>query len=325
MRGIGNFLLAALRRHQNKNVGDDGIAQRPVHFYSSSGGNAGLGCVHSAVVLGCPATIVVPLSTSPFMVAKLRAAGASDVIQCGETWAEADKHLREVIIANIAPDDQELPVYVPPFDAQDIWDGNATLVPELVHQLRRMDKHQQVNDGEEKCEKSSRFEPDVIICSVGGGGLFCGICQGIDEAGLSSSVRVIAMETAGADSLSQAVERRELVTLPGITSIATSLGARTVCSKALEYGLRDMITTQVVTDATAVHACRRFADEQKLLVEPACGVCMVPIYDGTLRTMVPTLKSDSNVVVVVCGGENISLDILAGYVEKYCHETDGID
>jgi L-serine/L-threonine ammonia-lyase len=318
MRGIGNFLLAALRRHEKNHVSDDSVTRRAVHFYSSSGGNAGLACVHSAVALGCPATIVVPLSTTPFMVAKLHAAGASDVIQRGETWAEADKYLKQEIMVNITADDNELPVYVPPFDAQDIWDGNATIVPELLHQLKRM-------DDVEKSETSSRLLADVVICSVGGGGLFCGICQSIDEAGLSSTVQVIAMETAGADSLSQAVERRELVTLPRITSIATSLGARTVCSKALEYGLRDMVTTQVVTDATAINACRKFADEQKLLVEPACGVCLAPIFNGTLRKMVPTLKTDSNVVVVVCGGSNISLDILADYVEKYSHEIDNLD
>ncbi len=52
--------------------------------------------------------------------------------------------------------------------------------------------------------------------------------------------RVVATETYGADSLAQSVEKAELVTLPAITSIATSLGARTVCQKAFEHALRGL-------------------------------------------------------------------------------------
>ena len=307
----------------------NGDASPSIHFYSSSGGNAGLGCVHAAVTLGYPATIVIPLSTTSFMKERLLAAGATNVIQQGESWAEADKYLREVVMVNAAQSSgrRETPVYVPPFDAQEIWDGNATIVEELLRQLQGMDKHYRLNSKErnEKTESYTmegntdafRVLPDVIICSVGGGGLLNGICQGIDKAGLSSTVKVIGMETLGAASLTQAIQKKELVTLPEITSIATSLGARTVSSKALEYGLRDMVTTQVVADAAAVEACRRIAEEQRLLVEPACGVCVAPIYDRTLNELVPNLKPESNVVVVMCGGSNISMEILADYVKKY--------
>lgn len=71
-----------------------------MHFYSSSGGNAGLACVHAARSLGFPATVVVPLSTKPLMISKLHAAGATEVIQEGASWVYADKHLREVILAD---------------------------------------------------------------------------------------------------------------------------------------------------------------------------------------------------------------------------------
>ncbi|KAK5173190.1 catabolic L-serine/threonine dehydratase [Saxophila tyrrhenica] len=302
-RGIGNFMLAALHRHQD-----------PVHFYCSSGGNAGLACVHAAVTLKCPATIVVPLSTSAFMVEKLRAAGAEDVVQTGESWAEADRHLREVLMAEAG----EGAVYVPPFDAEEIWEGNATMVGEILEQLEGVGRHypltrDEAGNGVNGAENNPGSLPDAIICSVGGGGLMNGICQGIDSAGLSSRTKVIAMETFGADSLNQAIKKKELVTLPGITSIATSLGART-------YGLRDMVVSSVASDTAAVEACRRIAEEQRLLVEVACGVCLTPIYDGSLATLLPNLQPAFNVVVVVCGGSNISLEILAEYVKKFPYE-----
>jgi L-serine/L-threonine ammonia-lyase len=86
-------------------------SKKETHFYASSGGNAGLACVVAARSLGHKATVVVPHSTKPMMIAKIRAAGASDVIQHGANFGEADAYLRNVVLA--ANKDG---VYVPPFD-----------------------------------------------------------------------------------------------------------------------------------------------------------------------------------------------------------------
>ncbi|KKY20246.1 putative serine family amino acid catabolism- protein [Diplodia seriata] len=89
-----------------------------VHFFCSSGGNAGLAAVHASHALHRPCTVVVPLSTKPFMIGRLRAAGAHDVVQVGATWAEADAHLRDVELRR-AEERGETGVYVPPFDHED--------------------------------------------------------------------------------------------------------------------------------------------------------------------------------------------------------------
>lgn len=263
------------------------------------------------------------------MIDKMRAAGATEVIQCGESWAEADKHLREVVMVEAAnsKEGKQVPVYVAPFDHQDVWDGHATMIPEILRQLadvkaetgtsNDLSSGGYVNGSEKSRDGHASIIPDAVICSVGGGGLLCGICQGIDAAGLSSQIKVVAMETLGAESFSQAIQQGHLVTLPRITSIANTLGARTVCSKALEYGMRDMVVSQVVPDAAAVEGCRKLAETQRLLVEPSCGVCLAPLMDGTLSTLLPNLNVDSNVVVVVCGGSNISLEILSDYIRRF--------
>src|SRR5690348_12045535 len=79
-------------------------------------------------------------------------------------------------------------------------------------------------------------KPKAIILSVGGGGLLAGVVQGLKESneGIWKDVPVIAMETIGADSLYQSVLANGLVTLPAITSIAKSLGAKQVAKKAFE-------------------------------------------------------------------------------------------
>lgn len=313
-RGIGNFLLSKLTALRSQSANGNGYPNT-VHFYSSSGGNAGLGCVHAAVTLGCRATVVVPLSTSQYMISKLRSAGATDVIQHGASWQEADGYLKDEIMTRSQNGD-ETPIYVPPFDAQEIWDGNALMVDEIAQQLSLIPKNYPVSSevfvGEEEHD-SPRI--DAIVCSVGGGGLFCGIMQGVDEL-QHPKAKVIAMETCGADSLAQAVEKKALVTLPSITSIATSLGARTVSPKALEYSLKENVSNVVLSDREAIEACRRFASDERILVEPACGVSIAMCYNSRLGELIPNFNSQSVVVIVVCGGSNISFEILENYMKE---------
>lgn len=286
-----------------------------MHFYISSGGNAGLGCVHAAVTLGHSATIVVPLSTSKYMISRLRLAGATDIVQVGASWKEADEHLNETVLPE-ARARGETAIYVPPFDHPDVWQGNSTITHEVVEQLKEVGTHYPITSA--TANGATGLAPiniDAVVCSVGGGGLFCGIMQGLDELGLQNT-RVVAVETHGADSLSTAVEKKELVTLPAITSIATSLGARRVCKQAFEYGLREQVTTVRVTDAEAIEGCRRFANDERFLVEPACGVCPTLCYTGRLADLVPNLNSNSNVVLIICGGSHMSLDVMAGLLNK---------
>ncbi|OAK99624.1 tryptophan synthase beta subunit-like PLP-dependent enzyme [Phaeosphaeriaceae sp. SRC1lsM3a] len=278
-RGIGHFLRSHLARSNDR---------ESLHFYISSGGNAGLACASAAVLLGARATIVVPISASAYMIAKLRAAGAEDVIQVGASWVEADTHLREVVMAE-AREKGETTVYVPPFDAQEVWDGHSTLVAEVLEQLEG--------------------PPDAIVCSVGGGGLFSGIMQGLDAANMSD-VKVLAVETEGAHSLALSLEQGCLSTLPAITSIATSLGARTVAAKAYEYAQRDSVESVVLKDGDAMEGCVRFADDERIMVEPACGVSTALCYKDRLRARLPDLTGESKVVIVICGGSNITTELL---------------
>lgn len=283
-----------------------------VRFYCSSGGNAGLACAHTAVMLGRPATVVLSHAASPLMRAKLLALGV-DVRQEGENWAQADAYLREALLAG-----DPTGVYVPPFDHPHIWDGAATIVDELREQL---------GAGE---------EIDAIVCSVGGGGMLNGIMQGVDAHTWSGDrkPRVLAVETVGADSLNASVRAGEHVTLPAITSIASSLGATRVSVRSWEYA-RDSahLRSITVSDADAAASCVRFADDARLLVETACGATLAVVYAGRLRAELSAMKTgggdgDSdkewagkNVILEVCGGSGISLEVLEMYRERYAAQA----
>ncbi|ORY32226.1 tryptophan synthase beta subunit-like PLP-dependent enzyme [Naematelia encephala] len=280
-RGIGNLVRYHVQSHP---------PSTPLHFYSSSGGNAGLACVTAAYDLGYASSVVVPLSTKPMMIAKIKAAGATQVFQHGATWREADDYLRTEVLAR-----DQGGVYVHPFDDQHVWDGAATLIPEIQEDLRGQ-------------------QADVIVCSVGGGGLFTGIAQGLGD---DSSTQIIAVETLGAESLNASIKARQLVTLPGITSLATSLGATRVAERPFALAQQNNVHSVVVTDAEAVRACLSFADQERMLVEPACGASLAMAYEAKLKDVCADLNKDSRVVIVVCGGSNINLDMLAEYKETY--------
>ncbi|KAL2177912.1 tryptophan synthase beta subunit-like PLP-dependent enzyme [Thermothelomyces heterothallicus CBS 202.75] len=310
-RGIGNMMLTALA-----NTNPD----ERVHFYCSSGGNAGLACATTAIALRRPATIVVPTSTSAFMVSKLRELGA-EVFQMGASWAEADAFLRETCLA---PEDGVNKVYVPPFDHPDVWAGAATLVDEIALEM-----------GAVGGRYADRGGLHAIVCNVGGGGLLNGVMEGLERnakrlsAGRGAGVKtpqVLAVETVGAESLYASVQAGELVTLPAITSIATSLGARRVSEKTWEWakkgGKDGSLICSTVTDKEAAMACVRFLDDARILIEVACGATIATAYNGDLRRYLGKDLTDEewaarNVVLVVCGGSNTSLEILEKYKATY--------
>lgn len=293
-RGIGNLVL---EHSQRASSADPSSSQKPLHFYSSSGGNAGLACVAAASSLGHKASVVVPLSTKASMIDKIKAAGATEVIQHGESWYFADAYLRNHIL-NSREDEGEQGIYVPPFDDPLIWQGASTMVEELQNQL------------------PDARSPDAIILSVGGGGLFLGVMQGLEQLGWSH-VPVLAVETRGADSLHQALQTGELVTLSEITSIAKSLGAIRVAEQAFKYAhQRTNVKSVVLDDADAIRGVCRLADKERLLVEPACGVCVAVCEEEQLKQLVKGFGPHSRIVVVVCGGSDVSVEMVAKWNES---------
>ncbi len=249
---------------------------------ASSGGNAGLAVAYASRKLNMKATIIVFKSTSPMAIERIQQEGAEVIIH-GDEWLESDHYARALAEKTNA-------AYIPPFDHPLIWEGHATLSHELKDQIEK---------------------PDAIVLSVGGGGLMCGVIQGLHDIGWPD-VPIIATETVGAASLHAAMEAGKLVTLPEITSIAVTLGARRVAAKALEWTHHHEVHSVVVSDKQAVNACLQFADDMRVLVEPACGAALAVVYDN-----LPIITHYSTVLVVICGGVGVSISQLQTWKEQF--------
>ena len=258
------------------------------HLVSSSGGNAGFAATLVAKQLGLLITVFVPLTTTLDTCDSLRKHGAT-VIVSGTVWDEA--HEEAIKFLNSLESGTGFLVH--PFEGENTWLGHSSLVDEIIEQ--------------------SGTIPDVIICSVGGGGLLCGILTGLLRIKDCKTI-VIGVETSGAASFAAAVESNMLVTIPEITSIAKSLGAKRVSQGCLrlrqEYGV-DKVRSLVVSDLMAVNAVDKFYNDHGHLVEPACGASLAIAYSPKLlKSIVPELNSESKVVIEVCGGFQVSLELL---------------
>jgi len=258
------------------------VARGARELVCPSGGNAGFAAAHAGARLQVPTSIVVPESTMASVRERIAALGAQ-VIVFGAVWDEANEHALALARAHGA-------AYLHAFDDPDIWDGHATLIDEC-------------------CADGWGF--DAVACCVGGGGLLAGIVTGLQRNGLRH-VPVIAIETEGAASYAAALRAGEPVTLPRLTSIATTLGAKRVCRRAVELAREHEIVSLTVSDAEAVAACVKFADAWRLLVEPACGATL-----AALDVHANVFKRFGRILVEVCGGIGVSVGKLAEWQAQF--------
>lgn len=265
----GSFKLRGIGRACSRHR-DRGVQE----FISSSGGNAGIAVAYCGKKLNIPVRVVLPTSTPNRALESIRQEGA-EVIVHGESWQEAHAHAQGLTDADR--------VLIHPFDDPLLWEGHATLIDEVA---------------------VAGLKPGAIICSVGGGGLLCGVLEGLQRNRMED-VPVHAVETEGAASFAASLSAQKVVELERIDTVATSLGAKKICRRAFSWSSEHEIISQVVSDLEAVEACLEFVNDHRIVVEPACGAALAPLYlhDSWLR-------DKRSVLVVVCGGAGTSYDQL---------------
>ncbi|MGH8386464.1 MAG: pyridoxal-phosphate dependent enzyme [Pseudomonas sp.] len=253
-------------------------AQGKRNVICPSGGNAGFATAVAAAGLGLKACIVVPHTTPESTRAKIRKTGA-EVIVHGKVWDEANLRAREMAQGA----DTE---YVPAFDHPVLWQGHSTMIDEII----------------EDCP-----QVDVIVTSVGGGGLLAGILTGLMRHD-RRDCRIVACETEGAASFAAAVSAGHPVKFPRIDTVARSLGAALVAAWPVEHILEFPHECVVLGDEEAIMGVVRYASDLRQLVEPACGVSLAVAYLDH-----PAIAEAHDVVIVVCGGVSISAQLVAGW------------
>ena len=238
-------------------------------FIASSGGNAGYSLAYVCQKMGASLRVIVPETTSKYMIDKIASLNA-EVDVYGDAWDEANRKALEI-------SKKEGSVFVSPFDDPLLWKGHSSLIDECAQQIGK---------------------PDKVVVSVGGGGLLCGVLEGLKKHGWTET-KIITTETRGAASFYQSWKAGKIISLNEITTIANTLGAKKVAERALSLAKDFDTQTFLMSDEEAIKASSLFFDEYKVRVEPACGAALsIPYLFPHL------LDQDERVLVIACGGAN---------------------
>ena len=246
-----------------------------------SGGNHAQAVAYAASKLGIKATVFMARSTPENYIEATEHYGAQVVLT--SDIAEAFK---------LAAERQAYgEVMIHPYADKQVMAGQGTIGLEILEDLPQV--------------------TDVII-SIGGGGLISGVATAIKSQ--KPNVRIWGVETAGADSMSQALKAGHPIELPAITSIAKTLGAPSVSEDTLAITRKLVESITVVSDKEAFQALEFLLERAKVLTEPAAS-CTLAAAERLRSAFTP----QSTLVLLLCGG-NVSLADLCHYRQMFSVE-----
>lgn len=244
-----------------------------------SAGNHALAAAWVAATRGVPCQLVMISTANPFRVARCRELGAE--VTLVDDAAEGFARVRRLA------EEQGL-AYIHPFEGPATTLGAAGVGLELVEQAGAL---------------------DAVIVPVGGGGLSSGVAVAVKT--LAPGCRVYGVEPVGAPTLTNSLAHGEPSRLPGLDTVADSLGAP--FSEPFSFAVcREHIDRVVLVDDLALHRAQALAfAEWKLALEPAAAASTAALL-GPLRDEL----AGQRVGLIVCGsnidGETFARQLAIG-------------
>jgi threonine dehydratase len=240
--------------------------QRSRGVVAASAGNHAQGVALAASLLGCEATVFMPMAAPLPKVAATKAYGATVRLQ-GATVDEALQHAGAFAERTGA-------VLIHPFDHVDVIAGQGTVGLEILEQC-----------------------PDVktIVVCTGGGGLVSGIAAAVHA--LRPDVQVVAAQASGAAAFPASLLAGEPVALAGMATMADGIAVG--CPGVVTFRhVRDLVDRVVtVGDDALSRALLLSLERAKMVVEPAGAAGLAAVMDDPTAFAPP--------VVVVLSGGNI--------------------
>lgn len=238
---------------------------------AASTGNHGAAVAHAARRLGIDATVYVPERADPSKLAGISRWGAQ-LHTVGRDPLETETAAR-------ARADAATQTYVSPYNDEAVVGGQGTVALELVGQVG---------------------VPDVVIASLGGGGLIAGMAGYLKHH--HPQVRVVAASPANSAVMIHSVEAGRIVEEPSAPTLSDGT-AGGVEQGAITFEPCRLLVDEFVTitEDEIAASLRGFVDAHHMLIEGAAAVAVAAFsrrrWDGT------------RVAVVVCGG-NIAMPTL---------------
>lgn len=259
-------------------------AKRGRGVICASAGNHAQGVALSARTIGCRAVIVMPTTTPAIKVDAVRKQGG-EVVLAGDSFDEAYDHALKLEKA-------ERLTFVHPFDDPEVIAGQGTIAMEVLRQHAR-------HNG----------PIHAIFCCVGGGGLIAGVAAYIKR--LRPEIRVIGVEAADADAMTQSLARGERVRLETVGLFADGAAVKRVGEETFRL-CRQYVDEMIVVDNDAICAAIKdvFEDTRSIL-EPAGALAVAGAKEYARRHRVKGKN-----LVAVTSGANMNFDRLRFVAER---------
>jgi threonine dehydratase len=230
-----------------------------------SSGNHAQGVALAAKLHGLKAVVVMPHNSVAMKVDATKGYGA-EVVPCPDSTDDRERVTADLI----AKHGYSL---IHPYNDPKLIAGQGTAAAEIRHDLADL---------------------DYLFVPVGGGGLISGCA--IAAKSLFPGVKVIGVETEGANDAYQSFRAGKIVKIPKATTIAD--GMRTLSVGALNFEIIRKYVDDVVTipDSAIFPMMKFFLERMKVVAEPTGAVAPAAVMTGVLG-----LKG-KRVAAIVSGG-----------------------
>ena len=237
-----------------------------------SSGNHAQGVALAAKLLDINAVVVMPHNSVALKVAATKGYGAK-VVSCEDSTDDRERVTAELI-------EKFGYALIHPFNDERLIAGQGTAGLEIFHELKDL---------------------DYLFVPVGGGGLISGCAVAVKN--LYSSVKVIGVETEGANDAYQSFRAGRIIKIPKAVTIAD--GMRTLSVGPLNFEIMKKYVDDVITisDNAIFPMMRFFLERMKIVVEPTGAVAPAAVMANALG-----LKGKK--VAAILSGGNVDPEIL---------------
>ncbi|WP_017835508.1 threonine ammonia-lyase IlvA, partial [Dietzia sp. UCD-THP] len=246
--------------------------ERSAGVVTASAGNHAQGVAFACRSLGINGRIYVPTNTPKQKRDRILAHGRNwvELVVTGVNFDAAQAAAR-------ADAERTGATMVPPFDHPDTMAGQGTIAAEILAQLDSV--------------------PDAVVVPVGGGGLVGGLATYLAE--YAPDCKVIAVEPAGAPSLTRALQAGEPVTLDTVDTFVD--GASVARIGDFPFGVISSMTERIqvltVDEGAVCTAMLELYQNEGIIAEPA-GALAVTALDQL------DIDEGATVVCIISGGNN---------------------
>ena len=250
--------------------------EREKGLITASAGNHAQGVAYAAKKYGVKAVIVMPTTTPHMKVNRTNGYGA-EVILKGDVYDEACEYAYQLA-------EEKGYTFIHPFDDLTVATGQGTIAMEIFKELPLV---------------------DIILVPIGGGGLATGVSTLAKL--LNPKIKVVGVEPAGANCMQESLKAGEVVTLPGVNTIADGTAVKTPGKNIFPY-IRDNIDEIItVPDEELVVSFLDIVENHKMIVENS-GLLTV----AALRH----LDVKNKRIVAILSGGNMDIITMSSVVQQ---------